>query len=279
MNIFRFTSAFYTSFFALLVTLLLLSACAELPIYTSQRIPTNDSLAAPMRFYDKGADVWFDFSNNDSLVIISLQTTNRRTQARILKNGIKFYFSKTQKKNRARYLQYPYYGEYDAGMKPTIASQFDLFGNPQKKLPNKIYWKQDNDDLGMAYELDSRYTDVNIKLQKPNPKTLNYVLAIPIKKIINKDITHKIWAMGISIGDFEPIVAPRMGDEHRHAGGMSAMQGGGMGRGMASRGSAGMGHRDDFSRDSLSKKNRYDNQSDAGVGKIDIWFQLELVEQ
>ena len=166
MNIFRFTSAFYTSFFALLVTLLLLSACAELPIYTSQRIPTNDSLAAPMRFYDKGADVWFDFSNNDSLVIISLQTTNRRTQARILKNGIKFYFSKTQKKNRARYLQYPYYGEYDAGMKPTTASQFDLFGNPQKKLPNKIYWKQDNDDLGMAYELDSRYTDVNIKLQK-----------------------------------------------------------------------------------------------------------------
>lgn len=179
--------------FILLLNLSILASCTSLPICESskglQNIPDTQ-----MRYYSAEDDLWYDFSNDQNNIIITIATTNKTLQERILQNGVKFYFSEKNGKSETRFLQYPM---------PIISSKIEPnYRNlsPENKVDLQLktikknaLWVDGKINRQIALN-DSSKTKITI-----NPTTmggLQYTLQIPTD-VIRIDKRHIV--LGITI--------------------------------------------------------------------------------
>ena len=261
----------------------LLAACSG----SKKRMPAEalhmddaTTQAYPSRFYDDKTHIRYDFRNDDKDIYIILETDNPASKMRILREGVKIYFSPTGSKDAVRYVQYPYNNN--------LATTHS--GDTTGGSGGPIFRKQQDDDRNYTsfYKQAALMDNGKMQLLEVNNAAVNslhfsatsdangffrYVVAIPKSQLsINKNNT----VIGISIAELKRSAggAAAHGTAHtRVSAGGNGMHGGGMGGGM--RGMRGGGMRGGGMRGENSGENSYNHQ-DTG-GKVDWWYKISLV--
>ncbi|MBO9620026.1 MAG: hypothetical protein J7539_13440 [Niabella sp.] len=236
--------------------------------------------AYPSRFYDDQTHIRYDFRNDDKNFYVILETDNAGSKMRILREGVKIYFSPSQSKDAGRYIQYPY---------NTIANdkhpQSQQGAPPDHSAPETR--KTDNHNDIAFHQQAALNANGKVEVIDINNSTsfqftaatdangfFRYVAAIPRSALsINKNNT----VIGISIAEMKRNGGSYGGhgtpQTHVSAGG-GGMHGGGMGgRGMR----GGGGHGGGMRRDEASEGGDRNVMANAG-GKVDWWYKVALVQ-
>jgi len=242
----------------------------------------------PSRFYDDHTRIRYDFRNDDQYLYVILETDNPAARMRMLREGVKVYFSPAGSKSEARFVEYPY---HEVSSKTPPAPQNREAGSGAYKQPGApAQQTSDRDYLsfykeacitsnGKAELLNAANEQpgfIHFKAANDPDGFFRYMVSIPKSQLmINKSRT----VIGIRVpemkqprgtysGHGEASTRMSAGGGRGGHGGGGSMRGGGMqgkggmyGGGMHNRGAGteGMDH----------------NKEDAG-GKIDWWYKITL---
>lgn len=229
--------------------------------------------AYPSRFYDDQTHIRYDFRNDGKNFYVILETDNAAAKMRMLREGVKIYFSPSGSKNAARYIQYP----YNHSNRPQL--QQAAPGNHPASVEAK---NSDHTDISFhrqaALSENGKIEVLDINNSSTFQFTTNtapdgffrYVAIIP-RNILSTTKNNTV--IGISIAEMK-----RTGGNY---GGRQAAQthmsagGGGMrgGRGMHGGGGGRGGMRNNESQYAGNRN----SAADAG-GKVDWWYKVALVQ-
>ncbi|MFN8356459.1 MAG: hypothetical protein U0Y10_18530 [Spirosomataceae bacterium] len=91
--------------FKLVACVVLVSACSKLPIHQSSRADLPESEGNT--YSDQQLQLRYHIENDNRMLYVVLETPNRATQLRMVRNGVKIYFDAKGKKSKSNYFNYP----------------------------------------------------------------------------------------------------------------------------------------------------------------------------
>lgn len=251
------------SIFVLLLAVIFTS-CAKLPVYQSQWEGTQgETLQAG---YDKESRLRWQISNDATHLYIKLDTDNRMTIMKMIRNGLKIYLDTTGRKKDQTYVGYPVSNGMKMSkedMKNTGVSR----GN-RRDVSNMLQLVPPNAEFFQSGSLESfnfklERSDFNFSLAANDGGRLNYEAWIPLEKIRKGGLTAiKQLSIGIEANGLE---MPSGGGGPPQMGGQR--QGGGMPGGMPGGGRGGQGMRGPNS----SMMEMLDD--------VTVWFKVELARK
>ncbi|ANH80945.1 hypothetical protein A8C56_08070 [Niabella ginsenosidivorans] len=248
--------------------------------------------AYPSRFYDDKTHIRYDFRNDDKNLYVILETDNAAAKMRILREGVKVYFSPSGSKDATRYVQYPYNNpdrsdsHRDRGSLPGHPGDTTTGGRrpfyqqqPDDERNYTSFYKQAAlTDNGKAQLLDVNSTapgSLHFSATSDASGFFRYVVTIPRSLLaVNKNNT----VIGISIAELKRPGGESAvhGTAHtRVSAGGGGMRGGGMGGGMHGMRGGGM-HGGGMRGGGAGNGEGNYSHEDAG-GKIDWWYKVALV--
>ncbi|AHF14225.1 hypothetical protein NIASO_01530 [Niabella soli DSM 19437] len=230
--------------------------------------------AYPSRFYDDQTHIRYDFRNDDKNFYVILETDNAASKMRMLREGVKIYFSPSGSKDGARYIQYPYNNGSRPPSQQAASANHPASGELKNSDHNDISFHRQAalNENGKIKVLDMNNSSAFQFTTTTNANGFfRYVAIIPKNALTT---TKNNTVIGISIAEMKrgggSYGAHGTAQTHVSTGG-GGMHGGG--RGMRGGGGRGGGmHRNDSS-DTGAR-----NGGTDASGKVDWWYKVALAQ-
>ena len=245
-----------------LFLIILLSACAKLPVYNAKWKPIDSN--ATFTGYDKESALKYTISNDSSNLYIALTTSNKPLINSIRKEGLTTHIGFTKKKKGQFELNYPHHSSFQKNMDPDKfeknwkASLKTLTSNTEA-----LWTKGDESEV---IPIGSKYNDFNGQVRIEQNGDLNYAVTIPFNELGYHTISllpDQI-VLGLETKAMSPARQPQPSEGmssgmSRGGGGRGGGKGSGMGRGMNG---------------GMPGSKGGSNQTMNNIEPLSLWFQI-----
>lgn len=221
-----------TSIIALIVSLVIVSCGSTKEAYVVGE--HSPKAVQEKAVYDEDAKLYYAITKDSDFAYITLNTTERTTQIKMMQGGVRVYFDTNGKKNTDNFIQYPMAPpprKMDMNMNqrmqnlqnPPNAPQ-QLFKNHKEHLGVDVLISENGNERIINNELNSEQISVQMH---PQPNGLSYRLKVPLSYIASSDNNTSI---GIEIKGMQPPNDDNGNSPPRgmQGGGMPPRGGGGM---------------------------------------------------
>ncbi|MCD2421922.1 hypothetical protein LQ567_04055 [Niabella pedocola] len=239
----------------------------------------------PSRFYDDHTQIRYDFRNDDQYLYVILETDNPAARMRMLREGVKIYFSPSSAKSETRLVEYPFHPDHEkAPVDRHRTTGAGSTGQPEAGIQRTderdytSFYKQarltDKGKVALVDAADTAPGVLHFKAANEADGFFRYTVSIPKSQLmIHKGQT----IIGIRIPEMKQARDTYSGRgtpaTHMSAGGGRGGMHGGGGGGM--RGKGGMYGRGTHNSDGES--NTLNHGKEDVSGKVDWWYKIGLV--
>lgn len=199
------------SIFGLFTMLICLQACIKLPVYSAKYKNELNTESQRMHGYDTNSKISWAVYQENGLFELKLKTSEQASILKMLKSGTKIYFDPENKKSRKNYLHYPMKSEAkkkaslngnESLVRQKSKGKSDRFQKMLHHLNSRMIFKQGKKTEVFDYGQDNGEIEVKHYLEQDG--TFNYILRIPIKKLLGDMENTGSFSLGIVSEGLEP---------------------------------------------------------------------------
>ncbi len=258
----------------IILTVLVVSSCAKLPIYQSRSINTTEDIS-DLSHYDKKSKISYDVYTDEDKIYINIKTSNYYSQVKILRMGLTLWFDTQSKKNKDKGIMFPLNNGFKPNKQKTQSTSGTMGAGVQSitQLHNNFKLAEKRirligiiDENGRKeYTYKPGSSDINAEITFDSSNRLNYIATIPIKKLFaDGSFDNKTFSVGIESGFLD---VNKMKQEMMSSGMQPGQggRGGGMGGGMK----GGGGHQGGGHSGSMPQQTELSEP-------VKIWFSVNM---